>query len=131
MGLPDPDGPLTWEPTILFPKIIGYRLRRTWEGTGAPRALDKPIPSLYEYASREWKYPDVLAEHTFDDGCIVRTCALEYPSKHGHFYATWYINPAKNLVRHLGSDRVKADAIRSHPFRVSYAEGRRGSKGKR
>lgn len=131
LGLPDPDGPLKWEPTLLYPKVIGYRLRRSWKGQGAPRAMGSPIPSLYEYASREWSYPDILAEEVFDDGCIVRTCSLEHPSKHGHFYATWYINPLKNLTKHLGSHRVKEEARYSHPFLVKYAEGRRRARGKK
>ncbi len=125
LGLADPDGPINWEPNVLYPDIIGFRLRRSWDGKGTTRPME--LPSLWEYASREWKYPDVLEEHDFGDGSFVRTCALEHPTKYGCFFVTYYVSLAKNVIRELGWYRVKEEARRSHPFHVRYAEGRRAA----
>lgn len=123
LGLPDPSVPLNWEPNPLYPDIIGMRLRRTLDGKGVARGL----PSLFEWASREWKYPDVLLETELsgDDGALVRTCALEFPTKYGCFYTTYFINPTKNIVREMEWYRVQEEALRCHPLHVRFAENKR------
>lgn len=115
-GLWDPDGPMKWQAMPGYPEV-GYRLLRHPQHEG--------IPATHEYASKEWKFPDIIAETELAPGVIVRTCAMEKPSKHGWFYATYYVNTSKGIRRVMGAERVRREAERVHNVHVRHAEAKR------